>query len=97
MAEIVVEVIEDSRGFATLEEWEDLHRQYLRATPFQVAAGLLCQKIATCVCSGVRLVLSSDESPCHHQPPELSPHDGDGQRFRQRRALAAAGISAHAA
>jgi hypothetical protein len=35
MAEIVVEVIEDSRGFATLKEWEDLHRQCIRATPFQ--------------------------------------------------------------
>jgi CelD/BcsL family acetyltransferase involved in cellulose biosynthesis len=40
MAEIVVEVIKDSRGFATLEEWEDLHRQCPRATPFQSWAWL---------------------------------------------------------
>jgi len=40
MAEIVVEVIEDSRGFATLEEWENLHRRRARATPFQSWAWL---------------------------------------------------------
>jgi hypothetical protein len=38
---IEVEVIEDSRGFAALEEeWEDLHRQSPRATPFQSWAWL---------------------------------------------------------
>jgi CelD/BcsL family acetyltransferase involved in cellulose biosynthesis len=39
--EIEVEVIEDSRGFAALEEeWEDLHRHCPRATPFQSWAWL---------------------------------------------------------
>ena len=41
MAEVVVEVVEDSLGFAALEEeWEDLHRQCPRATPFQSWAWL---------------------------------------------------------
>ncbi len=41
LAEVVVEVIEDSEGFAALEEeWEDLHRQCPRATPFQSWAWL---------------------------------------------------------
>ena len=36
MSDVVVEVVEDSRGFAELEEeWEDLHRQCPQATPFQ--------------------------------------------------------------
>jgi hypothetical protein len=40
-AEVVVEVIEDSRGFAALEEeWDDLHRQCPQATPFQSWAWL---------------------------------------------------------
>jgi CelD/BcsL family acetyltransferase involved in cellulose biosynthesis len=38
---VVVEVIEDSGGFAALEEeWEDLHHQCPRATPFQSWAWL---------------------------------------------------------
>jgi CelD/BcsL family acetyltransferase involved in cellulose biosynthesis len=41
VAEVVVEVIEDSLGFAALEEeWEGLHRQCPRATPFQSWAWL---------------------------------------------------------
>jgi CelD/BcsL family acetyltransferase involved in cellulose biosynthesis len=41
MTEVVVEVIEDARGFAALEEeWEDLHCQCPRATPFQSWAWL---------------------------------------------------------
>jgi hypothetical protein len=34
----------------------------VRATAFQVATGLLCQKIAMCVCSGVRTALSMPPS-----------------------------------
>jgi CelD/BcsL family acetyltransferase involved in cellulose biosynthesis len=41
LSEVVVEVVEDSRGFVTLEEeWEDLHRQCPQATPFQSWAWL---------------------------------------------------------
>jgi hypothetical protein len=41
LAEVVVEVIEDSQGFAALEEeWEDLHRQCPRLTPLQSWASL---------------------------------------------------------
>jgi hypothetical protein len=41
LAEVVVEVIEDSQGFAALEEeWEDLHRQCPRSTPLQSWASL---------------------------------------------------------
>jgi CelD/BcsL family acetyltransferase involved in cellulose biosynthesis len=41
LAEVVAEVIEDSRGFAALEEeWDDLHRQCPQATPFQSWAWL---------------------------------------------------------
>src|SRR5829696_10388336 len=41
MSDVVVEVVDDSRGFAELEEeWEDLHRQCPRATPFQSWAWL---------------------------------------------------------
>jgi CelD/BcsL family acetyltransferase involved in cellulose biosynthesis len=41
VSDVVVEVVEDSRGFAALEEeWEDLHRQCPRATPFQSWAWL---------------------------------------------------------
>jgi hypothetical protein len=44
MPGMVVEVVEDSRGFAALEgEWDDLHRHSPLATPFQswaVTAGL---------------------------------------------------------
>jgi CelD/BcsL family acetyltransferase involved in cellulose biosynthesis len=41
LAEVVVDVIEDSRGFAALEdEWEDLHGQCPQATPFQSWAWL---------------------------------------------------------
>jgi hypothetical protein len=36
VSDMVVGVVEDSRGFAELEEeWEDLHRRCPRATPFQ--------------------------------------------------------------
>jgi hypothetical protein len=43
VAEVVIEVVEDSRGFAALEdEWEDLHRQCPRATPFQSWVWLYC-------------------------------------------------------
>ena len=41
VSDMVVGVIEDSRGFAELEEeWEDLHRRCPRATPFQSWAWL---------------------------------------------------------
>ena len=36
VSDMVVGVVEDSRGFAKLEEeWEDLHRRCPQATPFQ--------------------------------------------------------------
>jgi hypothetical protein len=36
VSDMVVGVVEDSRGFAELEEeWEDLHCRCPRATPFQ--------------------------------------------------------------
>jgi CelD/BcsL family acetyltransferase involved in cellulose biosynthesis len=36
VSDMVVGVVEDSRGFAELEEeWEDLYRRCPRATPFQ--------------------------------------------------------------
>jgi len=41
VSDVVVEVVEDSRGFAALEEgWEDLYRQCPRSTPFQSWAWL---------------------------------------------------------
>jgi hypothetical protein len=41
VSDVVVEVVEDSRGFAALEEeWEDLHRECPQATPFQSWAWL---------------------------------------------------------
>jgi CelD/BcsL family acetyltransferase involved in cellulose biosynthesis len=41
VSDVVVEIVEDSRGFAALEEeWDDLHRQSPRATPFQSWAWL---------------------------------------------------------
>lgn len=41
MSEVVAEVVDDPRAFAALEEeWEELHRHSLRATPFQSWAWL---------------------------------------------------------
>jgi CelD/BcsL family acetyltransferase involved in cellulose biosynthesis len=41
VSDMVVGMVEDSRGFAELEEeWEDLHRRCPRATPFQSWAWL---------------------------------------------------------
>ncbi len=41
VSDVVVEIVEDSWGFAALEEeWDDLHRQSPRATPFQSWAWL---------------------------------------------------------
>ena len=41
VSEVVVEIVADSWGFAALEEeWDDLHRQSPRATPFQSWAWL---------------------------------------------------------
>jgi hypothetical protein len=41
VSDVVVEIVEDSRGFAALEEeWDDLHCQSPRATPFQSWAWL---------------------------------------------------------